>query len=717
MTDATVTKVGDYEVLLSGSPVAFWPLDPWASLLAANPPIVVAPSSGSSVATVVSPVVGVFDIAVAVPEGIASTEVPPVLLPSSPAGKATIKKTALFGKVGQTLLVRFAVDHSKLHTTENWSGTLRLSAKTKSGAALQANIKLACAYTATVSNLFVFFANNTKLKKNAWITLEARQKGGGPVANASVDLKVLRDNQSSGYAEVNRRVQLTTDGGGQVISGTARSVLSVPIAWPLIFTFKTGAHVTGAHMIRLDTDDADENNFHATDVGPAILVPRASASLKGSKFILDAGHGVVYSYTKARRCQEWYVAHRVADRIREILLAEHQVGPDDVSFTRTAGFGLIDPTQVHANTAPEAGDAKYKLDLPQKRIAAKTAAVGLHELAKLLLTTHFGDHDTAGSLSSSDYEGLLARNTATVQAIVARLNGQLASTQSRVQPGSVSWDNDKQRYVYVKEKQDATGGWQEVEKLPFPITANDWFTLDRQAIDVLADRSARWSLATEVGGGPALNGNSFMSEARKALKGAGALDYFRDKIKFYVNVAAPHPYLDQGTKAWGPSERAKFFNDQRTALSAAGTPLTMVLTLHENAGKGKGGMILVSHKGGLDDPPDDQVRIAKTMVKFLDAFDHGTRGGGITKDLPNNPAGMLYHGNHARDIYAYFESEFMDATDPDDPTRFSYEAMVEPKFIDTLARQIVCGVVEWLLAPQANLDDVKYMGGSIKGLW
>ena len=717
MADTTVTKVGDYEVLVSGSAVAFWPLDPWSSLSGAVSPIVVAPSSGTSVGTVVTSVVGVFDIAIGVAEGVAESEVAPVTLPPSPGGKATTKKAALFGKVGQTMNLRFAVDHGKLKKTDTWSGTLRLSSKNSAGSIVQTNVTLAVAYSATVSNLFVFFAPNTKLKKNAWVTLEAQQKGGGTVANASVDIKVLRDNLGSGYAGVNRRVQLKTDGGGQVVSGTARPILAVPVEWPVIFTFTSGAHVTGAHMIRLDKDAADEDNLNATEIGPAVLVPRAAASLKGKTFILDAGHGVVYGYTKARRCQEWYVAHRVADRIRAILMSEHKVEDGDIYFSRSAGFGLIEPSQVHANNAPEAGEAKYKVDLPQKKIAAKTAAVGLHDLAKLLLTTHSGDHDTADALSASAYQGFLGRNTATVNAIVARVNGQLAATHARVKPGSVTWDDGTHRYVYVKEKQTAAGGWEAAGTTNLPITTSDWFALDSQAMTVLADRSARWSLAAEVGGGPPLGGKSFASAARAALKAAGALDYFRQKILYYVNVTAPHAYLDSGTKGWGPSERAKFFNDYQTMLSAAGTPLSMVLTLHENAGKGKGGMVLVSHKAGPDEPPDDQVRIAKTMVKYLDPFDHGTRSGGISKDLPANPAGMLYHGNHVRDIYAYFESEFMDATDPKDSTRFSYEAMAEPAFIDALARQIVCGVVEWLFEPQADLEDVKYMGGSIKGLW
>ena len=716
MAPDTVTKVGDYEVLVSKSAVAFWPLDPTASLASAHPPIVVAPSTGKSASTVVTAVVGVFDIIIGVAEGVAESEVKAVTLASSPGGKASIKKAGLFGSAGSTIHLRFAVDHSKLKKTDMWSGTLRLSSKTKAGSAVQTNIALSVAYAATVSDVFVFFAPNTKLKKNSWVTLSAEQTGGGAVGGASVDLKVLRDQGS--YDKVNRRVKLTTSAGGDVVAISGkRPNLSVPTDWPLIFTFTSGSHVTGAHMIRLKSDTAKEDNFNPTDVGSAVLVPRAKASLKGRKFILDAGHGVVYGYKKARRCQEWYVAHRVADRIREILMSEHQVGTNDIYFSRTAGFGLIEPKQVHSNTAPEAGEAKYKVDLPKKKVAVKTANVSLTDLAKLLLTTHSGDHDTAVPLTSSDYEGLLTRNSATINAIVARINGQLTAAHARVQPGSVSWDDHAHHYVYTKEKRNKAGDWEETGSANLPITPNDWFELDSQAIAVLADRSARWSLAAEVGGGPALNGKSFTTAARDALKAAGALAYFRGKIHYYVDVAPPHSYLDHGTKAWGPSERAKFFNDYQTVLNAAGTPLSMVITLHENAGKGKGGMVLVSQKGGIDEPPDDQVRIAKTMVKYLDPFDHGTRSGGIAKDLPNNPAGMLYHGNQVRDIYAYFESEFMDATDPNDSTRFSYQAMVETPFIEALARQVVCGMVEWLLEPQADLDDVKYMGGSIKGLW
>lgn len=132
----------------------------------------------------------------------------------------------------------------------------------------------------------------------------------------------------------------------------------------------------------------------------------------------------------------------------------------------------------------------------------------------------------------------------------------------------------------------------------------------------------------------------------------------------------------------------------------------LYLTLHENAAGGKGGMCLASGQAGADAPPDDQIRIGKIFAKYIDAFDHGLRQGGVTKELTTNPVGMLHSGNHVRGKYAYFELEFMDAIDPDDANKYRYEQMVSGTFVEDVARQIVSGVVEVLLNRQSDLDAV-----------
>jgi len=708
-TTKTVSQVGDYQILIAGSPVAFWPLDPDVPLSKSRPPIVAAPTAKGTANTVVIPAFGVFDILIRTTDGIVATSVAPPVLSNAPGGKATVKKGPLVRQNDGSIRIRFATDHTKIATGSAWEGSLRLTAKAKPGsaaaAACQTDIKLTVARQGTVSDLFVFFVAHARPKKNAWIQARVETASGTAISGAVVDLKVLRDNGA--FSDVNRRTLLETH-GGDLMGAVGRPTISVPVAWPLIFTLTQSGHVMRAHMINVQAADAAKDNLSPVDIGTIHLNPIADAKLANRKFVLDAGHGVVYALAKARRCQEWYVAHKLADRIAAILQAEHGVKPADIFFSRSAGFGLILPAHVRTGGSPETDEKKFTLDLPAKKIAVKLPSVGLHELAALLLTKHSGDSDAAVAVTAAEYSAFLTRNQGTVDAVVHRLDTKLAATHERVKPGSVLWDDTSHHYVYRKEKQDSAGVWHTETSAPpvFSVSPADWFVIDAAAISILADRSARWSLFAEIGGTPA-----FRAAARAAMLADGGLAYFRKKILDYVSVPAPHPYLSSGSKAWGPTERVHYLN-------SSGANADMILTLHENAGGGKGGMILVSHQSGPDAPPADQVRIGKTFTKYLDGFDVGVRQGGVAKDLAANPAQMLYHGTTIRAKYAYFESEFMDAKDPDDPSKFTYETMVQGDFIEKVARQIVSGMVEWLLDPQADFDPVKYpIGGNIGGLW
>src|SRR4051794_3041460 len=109
-----IKKLGDYEVLVGTSPVAFWPLDTKGALSSALPPIVAAPSAGSTHSTVVTPVVGIFDIIIRTHEGIVEEAATAVTLTHTPAGKATIKKAPLEVTGRHEAHIRFAVDHAKI---------------------------------------------------------------------------------------------------------------------------------------------------------------------------------------------------------------------------------------------------------------------------------------------------------------------------------------------------------------------------------------------------------------------------------------------------------------------------------------------------------------------------------------------------------------------------------------------------------------------------
>lgn len=705
-----VTQVGEYEVVVGGSPVAFWPLFSGTTLTQAMPPLVCAPNDPSTHNTAFVPVFGIVDVIIRMTDEVKDDQITEPLLLSQVAGKATLKKAPLVRAANGDVPICFAVDQSKVADGASWEGVLRLTApeNVKGGKKNHTiELKLKLKKLSREARLFVFFPVNKRPKKTyAWIRLNVVDAADGstPVGGADVQLKVLRDNFQSGFSDINRRVALTTESGGYVQYGSERVTIGVPVEWPLIFNVEGGGYVPRGHMLRIA--EAESKKDQSAAFQPAVpirLTTTTNANMAGKKVMFDPGHGVVYALAKQRRSQEWFVAHKLADRIADILVDEHGVARTDISWTKTAGFGLIEPGRVHIASAPEDGRKRFKLDLPKKRLAAKLAAVRLDEMASLLITRHQGDPDTAVAPREADWNGWLTRQAAAINAIVARVDHGLAAQHQRVRPGSVRWHVPSHRYVYTQEHINPSPNTNPVAADPvnLPLALTDWFELDAPEFDVLADRAARWALQCEIGGDAA-----FQTRARAAMKASGALSYMKDCVLRYVNVTAPHAYLTQ-EMGWGPNDRRDYFNNSAADL---------ILTLHENASSsGKGGMVLV---GRQDPPPDDQVRIAKIFVKYLDPFDQGVRQGGVVMPDPGKGVGLLDLANTRRAKYAYFESEFMDAPDPANVGHYRYEEMTTSAFLERTARQIVHGVVEILLDRQSDLDPVTYNTGTkIKNLW
>jgi N-acetylmuramoyl-L-alanine amidase len=707
-----VTKVGDYEVVVGGSSVAFWPLVPGTTLTQAMPPLVCAPNDPTSHNTAFVPVLGIFDVVIRMSDEVKDERVDEPLLLNQVAGKATLKKVPLVREANGDVPICFAVDQSKVAEGASWEGILRLTAPqnvkgTKQNRTIELNLNIK--RMSREPRLFVFFPVHKKPKKTyAWIRLKAVDAADGttPVSGAMVKLKVLRDNFQSGFTDINREVELTTEAGGYLQHGTDRVTIGVPVEWPLILHAEAGGFVPRGHMLRIA--DAESKKDQGTPFLPPVplrMTRTANAKLAGKKIMFDPGHGVAYALAKQRRSQEWFVAHKLADRIADILVAEYGVVQTDISWTKTAGFGLIEPGHVHSASAPEDGRKRFKLDLPNKRIAAKLAAVRLDDVASLLITRHQGNADAAVAPSEADWNAWLTRQITAIKAIVARVDQGLSAQHQRVRPGSVRWHVTSHRYVYTQERINPAPNQNPMvaDHVNLPLALTDWFALDPAAFDLLADRTARWALECEIGGDAA-----FQTRARAAMKAAGALAYMKDCVLRNVNVNAPHPYLTQEL-GWGPNDRRDYFNNH-------GGSADLILTLHENASSsGKGGMVLV---GRQDPPPDDEVRIAKIFIKYLDPFDQGLRQGGITMPDAGKGVGLLDLANTRRAKYAYFESEFMDAPDPNNNTHYRYEEMTTAAFLERTARQIVHGIVEILLDRQSDLDPVTYNTGTkIKNLW
>lgn len=702
---------GSYSVLSNdNTPVAFWPLAPGTSVEEATtlrPPSVVEPVSS----------VSVFDIVIQMSQDNIVTKTEAALSPPL-AGRTTLEGTAVTSMplhwddaTSRRIHICFAVatPDEGVPKHNQFEGTLRLKASYLKASGQTAHCLLDVALRIgprqRCDDLFIFYVvHHVPPQKYCWVKLRAvdanTTKG---VASANVKAEVLRDNFNNGFTNINRRVELETNKEGY-FSCEGRATLALPIEWPILFRASVPSHsatmgyLPRAHMLRFTKAQLKGNTQDTPFCADNMQLQRINTTqLANRRFLLDPGHGVVYGFAPARRSQEWFGAHLVADRIAHLLQTRHGVPQENIFWTRTAGFGLIEPGSVNAAAAPEAGAQRYEFNLSQRRIRIRNGNATLNTLSNLLLTRHTGDTNAVLPVDAAARTRLLQINTATINTIIARINQQLQSSHRRVQPGSVRWDATTNNYVYTREStQTLPGGNTPPPQVQtFPITTQDWFQVDDDMLETLADRSARWSLACEIGG----DGN-FQTSARTAMRARGFVDYARTKVLHYLQQTSPQAYFNHGTKAWGPTPRLSYINDLDPECD-------LYLSLHLNAGgaTAKGQVLLVSRT----DPPNDQIRLAKVLIKYVDPLGLGFRQGGIAPEEPNNPAAMLSGQNQRREKYAYFELEFMDAAHSSGVQgQYRYGELIQESRVNEMAEQIVAGIVESLLSRQPHLDAVTY---------
>ena len=207
----------------------------------------------------------------------------------------------------------------------------------------------------------------------------------------------------------------------------------------------------------------------------------------------------------------------------------------------------------------------------------------------------------------------------------------------------------------------------------------------------------------------------FVTRATEAMKASDALSYMKERIRAEMDIGKGIPKLEKLLGGWSPTSRMIYFGK--------GPACDFYITLHENAGGGIGGCVLIQRKDAEGAPPDQQVRHGKIWLKYLDPFDQGLRQGGLApeafkKDGTLNKAGMLRSGNPILQKFVYFELEFMDTDSPADPDVLQYAQMTQEDYYATVSQQIVAGLVETLLDKQemGAFDKVIYRG-QINNLW
>lgn len=810
-----VKKVGVYSVLVGGTAKKFWPLKPFSDVDMVMPSAHVAPSAQGSSPTpstlVAPPVFAIFDIVIIMSQDNVHQETIPDTdasgkFVSSISGTPSESSMPLVQESDEKVHICFAVPPNKGDLTSNkaaagfFEGTLHLEAKFDPGGhTVQLELPLKAAKLTTEDNMFIFFVVHRKPPKNyCWTKIRAVHAAhpSKVVDSKEFRLKVMRDNMPHAFTSVNRRVQLSTNSDGflscQILPiftlfTEGRPVLGLPIDWPIIINsdedntfFSSHTYIPRGHMIKLKAADS-HNNLEAIELHSIRITEYADVNISSKQILLDAGHGVVYAYTSNRRSQEWYVAHLILDRIAQTLTQQFHIPPQNIHRTRTAGFGLIRPSDIHVEAAPENGDTRYTFDLQGQRVRAALAAVSLRELSDLLLVRH-NPNGTAQAVPDADRSRFLSINADAVNAIILRINQQHLAQQQRVQmnadgSSTVRWEphsGPHGDFVFTLERIHPHPGQDLVvdNASPLHITTADWFHVDDAMMRVLAERSARWSIFKEIGGGPAADPGTgrpkFSDNARDIMDHHGAFDYMVEKILYYLGpvttlsaaaaagdkkITIPIAVdpgsilaLDSDPNAEDVtvsklSDSAPFVLDLSAALThphavgvrvkvkpppaylANGTKAWHIqprLDFMNNL-QGTCDLFITLHEnaslgafGGEclvtnnGTPPNDQIRQAKIFLKYLDGFDQGLREGGISKNI----AGMLGAGNHVREKYTYFELEFMDSLNVNNSSQYRYQQMVEDGFVERITFQIVCGIVELLtdVQPNGDMDVVKYNG-------
>jgi N-acetylmuramoyl-L-alanine amidase len=478
------------------------------------------------------------------------------------------------------------------------------------------------------------------------------------------------------------------------------------------------------------------------------MIPLEADALAGKRVLLDPGHGVVYNDPN-RRCQEWYVVHRIAWKLAEKL----KTCKATVLWTRTAGFGLIAPNQINDEHAPENGEALYKIDIqdPARRQVTVQAANhhpdNLARLSDVLLTNH-DNQDAELVVAVAERASLLSDNAAAVQQVAERIVAGL-HLHWGIEPNSMVWDAGAQQFNFGVRRlanghnagtgsiqwNDATQSYeiafvpnhptplepQQVHAQPLRIADGDWFAVTEAMLTRLEDRSVRWSYQSEIGGTEV---PQFKNQAQTAM-GNAAKDYMRQACRWSDFGPADQPWapgdpmLGMQTKYLHPNQAILphygwGIQDRKTYLQ--NTVCALYLTIHANAmppaeRRTIGSAMLYNSASA----PVNQKRLAKIFLKYVDPFDQGTSNGGYY----DSGVGLLTANGQHKENYAYTELDFMTSYSPADlVTRngvrngagIQYEEMVGEDFVSNTATQLFNAAVEALLGPQDQgpLDQIYY---------
>lgn len=720
---------GTYEILdASANPVRFFPLDPKATLgktkpKGTNPAKVKTPAPNAIVVTRTA----LFDFLIALSsKPLGGKPVTAPSLPQSIQAGNSVAIQSLVAEDARSTRIRIVAAVQIAPGQSSFTGTLQLKIPNRPGALTTISLPISVKLNQRANGFVFGFVNPVTGGiplggSYCWTRTRVIDfSSGDPVEDATVVIRLIRDNRNGGISgQAHTSPGLLTNAKGFIAIG-ARTAIALPINWPVVFRVSSPDAAQRAQMFKLTSADATSATLAAPLALPDIKVVAEGTPLASKRVVLDPGHGVCYASLGHRRSQEWFVTHRVLEKVAKILTGRFGLPTANLSRTRTAGFSIIDPDRLIGNSgAPEVGIGNFVVDLRDRSVMSKVPRMSLVRLSDFLVSQHA---DSGKKLTVTDADRALLADQAALRLIFDRMDGALASKNERVQREAVTWDPAGKRYTVPT----VTTGTPTKVVNPANVVVlvpGDKVILTDALLERVVERAAVWSILSEIGGGApadtATRRPAFATAAGTAMTTHGARTVMVEACLDEVQLS--HPTLAQNLdpRGWDPPARARFFKTRSPRQD-------LFVSLHVNANPqprprkpplpplppvvtGKGMEVVVPATGMLA----ATANLAKMAFKYIDWFKQGLHA---QADGFQFFDATQIKGNPNMDRYCYLEVEFMDSIQEKAPSKYMYEAMVDDANIDLLASQIVGLIVEALLDPQ-NTAAITLAGRVTGGVW
>lgn len=551
---------------------------------------------------------------------------------------------------------------NKKNTKFHFSGFLVISAKWKEKNEENATAILPIEITEGDKEIRrVIILSPDKEKKYLWFKVEAMERElNGNVTNVAIpDAKgtiivKFRDqiNTQSYY-----RVPFTTGSDGKANFESKESIFAIPIKIAVLVRTEFDEKIFGRADFFIFKDTQRQTTPSAITIG---IVKRSGSAFKDKVIILDPGHGVNYE-DKEKRLYEWYVAHRITQKIDEIWKKEGGTAKHVPSARfQVAGLKIKvkDPRldALHSKLEDEIKNPDIQLTIDRSK----------NDFTMEFLKDNVDLVKVADSLGhKNNRDGFVNDHKELFKKLEKKVP---APTGFTLVEESSAFDKDKKKFMVTFKK-----GTEE-KKLAIEKMKNESFLLKDTAVDSLAEASVIESWKTE------------MKEAFKKI--------LKDKSSDEPNSSL----LEHAKKGVRDESRSLSIKQRKIFLDKVKASTAAIVTVHHNAAGGTGTEALLPKDAKEKSPMS---RTGKRYLKYVDPLGNGKHGSGLK---PKSDVGLV-NPPPSESNYVYLEIDFMDTEEKSAPGGIRYGLMDdESRFIVPAAKQIISTVMEMLSGPQSDSD-------------